>query len=210
MNVKQGKISYKDIFESTSNCVIATDIHGRIVLFNQQAVEILKKGEKLVPGKMVLEALPVTGPLVIKSLQTGKPQLGYHVYGKSVSLVANITPIRRGNQIIGAMCNFQPMQQFEDSARKLESYVKLNIELETIFQTSSDGIVVYDGDGRVRTMNEVAALYDGVKADDVIGMHYTEMIKTGILDRSVVPEVMKAKKKLAPWSKSGGQIKPCW
>ena len=197
MNVKQGEISHKDIFESTSNGVIATDRHGRIVLFNQQAVEILKKGEKLVPGKAVLEALPVTGPLVMKSLQTGEPQLGYHVYGKYVSLVANITPIRKDGQIIGAMCNFQPMQQFEDSARKLDSYVKLNIELETIFQTSSDGIVVYDGDGRVRTMNEVAAFYDGVKAEDVIGMHYTEMIKTGILDRSVVPEVMKAKKKVS-------------
>ena len=197
MNLKQGEISYKDIFESTSNGVIATDMNGRIVLYNQQAVEILKKGEKLVPGTAVLEALPVTGPLVMTSLQTGEPQLGYHVYGKSVSLVANITPIRKDGQIIGAMCNFQPMQQFEDSARKLESYVKLNIELETIFQTSSDGIVVYDGDGRVRTMNEVAAFYDGVKAEDVIGMHYTEMIKTGILDRSVVPEVMKAKKKVS-------------
>ena len=123
MNAKQGEISYKDIFESTSNGVIATDIHGRIVLFNQQAVEILKKGEKLVSGKAVLEALPVTGPLVMKSLQTGAPQLGYHVYGKSVSLVANITPIRRDAQIIGSMCNFQPMRQFEDSAKKLESYV---------------------------------------------------------------------------------------
>jgi PAS domain S-box-containing protein len=197
MNAKQGEISHKDIFESTSNGVIATDMDGRIVLFNRQAVEILKKGEKLVPGKAVLKALPVTGPLVMKSLQTGEPQLGYHVYGKSVSLVANITPIRRNGQIIGAMCNFQPMQQFEDSARKLASYIKLNIELETIFQTSSDGIVVYDGDGKVRTMNEVAALYDGVKAEEVIGMHYTEMIKTGILDRSVFPEVMKAKKKVS-------------
>jgi PAS domain S-box-containing protein len=197
MKVKQGEIRYKDIFESTSNGVIATDILGSIVLFNRQAVEILKKGEKLVLGKSVLKALPATGPLVMKSLQTGEPQLGYHVYGKRVSLVANITPIRRDTQIIGAMCNFQPMQQFEDSARKLESYVKLNVELETVFQTSSDGIVVYDGDGRVRTMNEVAAIYDGVKAEDVIGMHYTEMIKTGILDRSVVPEVMKAKKKVS-------------
>jgi PAS domain S-box-containing protein len=197
MDARKGEISHKDVFESTSNGVIATDMDGRIVLFNRQAVEILKKGEKLVPGKAVLEALPVTGPLVMKSLQTGEPQLGYHVYGKSVSLVANITPIRKDGQIIGAMCNFQPMQQFEDSARKLESYVKLNIELETIFQTSSDGIVVYDGDGRVRTMNEVAEFYDGVKAEDVIGMHYSEMIKTGILDRSVVPEVMKAKKKVS-------------
>ncbi len=197
MNDRQGEITHKDIFDSTSNGVLATDTDGRIVFFNQQAMEILKKGEKLVPGKAVLEALPVTGPLVMKSLQTGEPQLGYHVYGKSVSFVANITPIRRDGQIIGAMCNFQPMQQFEDSARKLESYVKLNKELEAIFQASADGIVVYDGDGRVRSINEVAAFYDGVEAEEVIGMHYSEMIKAGILDRSVVPEVMKAKKKVS-------------
>ena len=197
MNAKQGEIRLKDIFESTSNGVIATDVNGRIVLFNQQAVEILKKGQKLVPGKAVLEVLPVTAPLVMKSLQTGEPQLGYHVHGKNVSLVANITPIHRDGQIIGAMCNFQPMQQFEDSARKLESYVKLNKELEAIFQASADGIVVYDGDGRVRSINEVAAFYDGVEAEEVVGMHYSEMIKAGILDRSVAPEVMKAKKKVS-------------
>jgi len=190
-------ITHKDIFDSTSNGVIATDAEGRIVLFNAQAVEILKKGEKLSPGQVVFEVLPLTGPLVMESLQTGQPQLGHHVHGKSLSLVANVTPIRRDGQIIGSMCNFQPMQQFEDSARKLESYVKLNKELETIFQTSSDGIVVYDGDGRVRAMNEVGALYDGVNAEDVIGMHYTDMIKSGVLDRSVVPEVMKAKKKVS-------------
>jgi PAS domain S-box-containing protein len=197
MNIKQVTIDHKDIFDSTSNGVIATDTEGRVVLFNQQAVEILKTGDELVTGRDVLKVLPMTGPLVMKCLRTGEAQLGHHVYGKSVSLVANITPICRDGQIIGSMCNFQPMQQFEDSARRLESYIKLNKELETIFQASGDGIVVYDGDGRVRSINEAAALYDGVNAEEVIGMHYREMIKAGILDRSVAPEVMKAKKEVS-------------
>ncbi|CAB1079413.1 Response regulator of zinc sigma-54-dependent two-component system [Olavius algarvensis Delta 1 endosymbiont] len=197
MGETQSSIMHKDIFDSTSNGVIATDTQGRIVLFNQQAVEILKTGDELVAGRAVIEVLPMTGTLVMKCLQTGEAQLGHHVHGKSFSLVANITPIRRNGQIIGCMCNFQPMQQFEDSARKLESYVKLNKELEAIFQASADGIVVYDGDGRVVSINEVAARYDGVEADEVIGMHYTDMIKAGILDRSVVPEVLKAKKKVS-------------
>jgi len=197
MDETRSSIMHKDIFDSTSNGVIATDTEGRIVLFNQQAAEILKTGEKLVAGRAVLEVLPMTGPLVMKCLQTGEAQLGHHVHGRSFSLVANITPIRRDGQIIGSMCNFQPMQQFEDSARKLESYVKLIKELEAIFQASADGIVVYDGNGRVRSINEVAAEYDGVKADEVIGMHYTDMIKARILNRSVVPEVLKAKKKVS-------------
>jgi transcriptional regulator with PAS, ATPase and Fis domain len=197
MSIEHAEISHKDVFESTSNGVIATDVDGRVVLFNRRAMEILKQGDELVPGGAVLDVLPLTGPLVMKCLRTGEPQRGHHVYGKNISLVANVTPIRKDGQICGAMCNFQPMQQFEDSARKLESYVKLNKELEAIIQNSADGIVVYDGNGRVTTMNKVAALYDGVKAEEVIGMHYTDMIKAGILDRSVVPEVMKAKKKVS-------------
>ena len=95
------------------------------------------------------------------------------------------------------MSNFQPLEQFEDSAMKLESYIKLNKEMEAIIKNSPDGIVVYDADGRVKTMNEVAALYDGVKIKDVIGLHYTEMIEKNILDKSVVPKVLKAKKNVS-------------
>lgn len=46
MNVKQIEISHKDIFNFTSNGVVATDIDDRIVLFNQQAVNIIKNDEE--------------------------------------------------------------------------------------------------------------------------------------------------------------------
>ena len=190
-------ISHKDIFDNTSNGVVATDKDGKISLFNRQAIRFLAKGDELFAGKDVQQVLPQIGKLIKTCLLTGDPQLGHHVHGKKVSLVANITPICRNEKILGSMSNFQPLEQFEDSAMKLESYVKLNKELEAIIKNSPDGIVVYDKDGRVKTMNEVAALYDGVQIKDVIGLHYTEMIEKGILDKSVVPKVLKAKKNVS-------------
>lgn len=190
-------ISHKDIFDNTSNGVVATDKDGKISLFNRQAIRFLAKGDELFAGKDVQEVLPQIGKLIKTCLLTGEPQLGHHVHGKKASLVANITPIYRNEKILGSMSNFQPLEQFEDSAMKLESYVKLNKELEAIIKNSPDGIVVYDKDGRVKTMNQVAALYDGVQIKDVIGLHYTEMIEKGILDRSVVPKVLKAKKNVS-------------
>ena len=191
------EITYKEIFNNTSNGVVATDKWGRISLFNRQAVEILKKGNKLKEGKDVITVLPQTGKLIQTCISKGESQLGYHIHGKNVSLVANITPIYRDGSVIGSMSNFQPMNQFEDSAIKLESYARLSRELEAIIDNSPDGIVVYDGDGRVKTMNKVAAIYDGVRAENVIGMHYSKMIEIGILDRSVVPMILKTKKKFS-------------
>lgn len=191
------EITNKDIVDNTSNGIVAIDKQGRIVLFNRQAVEILKKGNQLQVGRDVSEVLPRSGKLIKACNATGEPQLGFHIHGKNNRLVANITPIYRDGRIVGSMSNFQPMEQFESSALKLESYVKLNKELEAIIHNSPDGIVVYGGDGKVQTINEVAAFYDGVKIEDVIGMHYSQMIKKGILDRSVVPLVLKAKKKVS-------------
>lgn len=197
MAKNQIQITHKDIFDSTSNGVVATDVEGRIVLFNRQAVEILKKGDELREGKVVTDVLRQSGQFIKTCLATGESQLGIHVHGRNVSLVANITPIYKDGSLVGSMSNFQPMAQFEDSAIKLDSYIELNKELAAIIHNSPEGITVYDGDGKVKSMNEVAALYDGVKAKDIIGMHYTEMIEAGILDRSVVPMVLKAKKKVS-------------
>ncbi|NNK95967.1 MAG: sigma 54-interacting transcriptional regulator [Desulfobacterales bacterium] len=197
MASKYSQITYKDIFDNTSNGVVSTDVEGRIVLYNRQAVEILRKGNELAEGKDVADVLAQSGPLIKTCIATGESKLGHHVHGNKLSLVANITPIYRDGNIVGSMSNFQPMQQFEDSATRLDSYIKLNKELAAIIHNSPEGITVYDGDGRVKSMNQVAALYDGVKAEDVIGMHYTEMVEAGILDRSVVPMVLKAKKKVS-------------
>ena len=199
MAKKQIQITHRDIFDNTSNGVVATDVEGRIVLYNRQAVEFLRNGHKLKGGLDVADVLTQSGPLIKTCIATGESKLGCHVHGRDVrfNLVANVTPIYRDGSIVGSMSNFQPMQQFEDSATRLDSYIKLNKELAAIIQNSPEGITVYNGDGKVKSMNQVAALYDGVKADDVIGMHYTEMIETGILDRSVVPMVLKAKKKVS-------------
>jgi len=69
----------------------------------------------------------MTGPLVIRCLETGNPQLGKHILGKSISLVVNITPIMENGRIEGAVCNFQGMREFELSAKNLESYKSLKM-----------------------------------------------------------------------------------
>ena len=126
MNSPENKITYEHIVNSTSNGIIATDANGQIVLINQQARDILGFYNKKLIGVHILHCLPMTGKLVNKCLKTGESQLGRPVLGKNVSLVVNVTIIRKHGEIIGSVSNFQEMQQFEHSARQLESYKLLN------------------------------------------------------------------------------------
>ena len=184
-------ITYEHIFNSTSNGVIAIDASGRIVLINYQAANILQLNQKDVIADHITNVLPLTGRLMIKCLESGQPQLGRHIVGKKISLVVSVTPITDGNRILGAMGNFQKLQDFEDSAQQLESYRRLNVQLEAIFKSSSDGIWLCDGNGKILNINKASEKINAIKAKDVVGKNVREIVAEGLIDRSVTLEVLE-------------------
>ena len=184
-------ITYEHIFNSTSNGVIAIDASGRIVLINHQAANILQLDQKDVIADQITKVLPLTGRLMIKCLESGQPQLGRHIVGKKISLVVSVTPITDGNRILGAMGNFQKLQDFEDSAQQLESYRRLNVQLEAIFKSSSDGIWLCDGNGKILNINKASEKINAIKAKDVVGKNVREIVAEGLIDRSVTLEVLE-------------------
>ncbi len=189
-------ITFEHIFDSTSNGVIATDAAGCIVLINGQAEEILGLQRERVLGTPIVEVLPQTGAFVARCLETGEAQLGRHVLGTEVQFVANITLIRHNGRALGTVCNFQRLQQFEDAARELASYKRLNRQLAAIINSSFDGIWVCDAEGRVITINEASERLNQVKAVEVVGRKVEDMVKGDIFDRSVTLEVLKARRQV--------------
>ncbi len=191
------KITFRDIFNSTSNGIIATDAHGIIMLINQKALRILGLKKKIVMGVDVSDVLPMTGRHILDCLKTGKPQIGRHIRGKKVNLVVNVTPVRKGGTIAGTVSNFQKMEQFEHSAQQLESYRQLNNQLESIFNSSSDGIQLADSQGNIIKVNKASEKLNDMNAKNFIGKNYAELLEKGWFDRSVVQEVLKTKRKVS-------------
>jgi PAS domain S-box-containing protein len=194
MNIK---ITYDQIFQSTSNGVVVTDASGDIVCINERAEKILGLSTKKHSGIFISEVLPLTGPQVMECLRTGNSKLGHHIIGKKVDLVLNISLIRKKKQIQGAVCNFQEMKQFESTAKKLESYRSLNHQLETIFKASSDGIWVCDGQGNVIDINEASEKLNGIRAKSIIGKNVSDLANNGLFDRSVTLEVLETKRQVS-------------
>jgi PAS domain S-box-containing protein len=191
------EITYAHIFASTSHGVIATDAGGHIVLINPQATKILNLDEKGVIGSHIRSVLPMTGRLVTKCLASGESQLGRHIVGKKISLVVSVTPILERQRLLGAMGHFQKMQDFEDSARQLESYRRLNVQLEAIFKSSSDGIWLCDGNGKILNINGASEKINAIKAKDVVGKNVREIVKEGLVDRSATLEVLETERQIS-------------
>lgn len=193
----QRSISHEEVFQATSNGVIVTNARGIVILVNRQAEKILDmKAEKMI-GRHIPDILPLTGPLVMKSLETGLPRLGHHILGKHVDLVLNITTIERDGKLQGAVCNFIKLQEFEISAQKLESYRRLNEQWNAIFRSSSDGIWVCDGEGRVININEASEKMNGIRAEEIIGRNISEGVQKGFFDRSVTLETLETKRQVS-------------
>ncbi len=189
--------SLEQILDASINGIIATDVAGRIIFINAQALEICRLSCDKVTGAAIPEIFPKSGPLAMECLESRKPLLGHHIVENGVHLILNISLIENEKKIRGAYCSLQEMQLLERAARKLESHKRLIEQLETIFKTSSDGIVVYDGKGNFIRMNKAAAKLNGWKLKDVRGKNVADLLDEGWFDRSVTLEVLKTRRQVS-------------
>jgi PAS domain S-box-containing protein len=184
------KIDLNDIFQNTSNGVIVTDGNGVITHINRRSEKFLTINTRKHVGKPIADILPLTGGIVQQCLETGQAVYGRQISGKKVKTVLNVTPILRNQKVIGAVCNYQELSIFEASAKNLEFYRKLTQQLETIFNASSDGIWVCDGQGVVIAVNRASEILNGIRAKNVIGRGVDYLLANKVFDQSVTRRVL--------------------
>ena len=185
------KIDFEDIFQSSANGVIVTDADGIITHINRCSEKFLKIDACRHVGRPIADVLPLTGRAMHQCLKSGQAVFGHHVSGKKAKIVLNVTPVHKGAETIGAVCTFQELSIFEASARNLASYRRLNRQLETIFDASSDGIWVCDGQGTVIAVNRASERLNGIKAGDVIGRNVDNLLGSKFFDQSVTRLVLE-------------------
>jgi PAS domain S-box-containing protein len=84
-----------------------------------------------------------------------------------------------------------------DMAENLEAY--LFRQLQAIFEFSSDGLWLCDGEGRIRIVNKAAEKLNGIKAQEVVGKYIYEVVRQdqGIIGRSVTMQVLETKRQVS-------------
>ncbi|MCF8069805.1 MAG: sigma 54-interacting transcriptional regulator [Desulfobacterales bacterium] len=187
------KITYRHIFDSTSNGVIVTDKNGIVTLINERASKILTVKEEELIGHNISQVFPAAGLYINDCISTCKDKLNFFIQDKHLNLVLNTTLIKENKMIIGTVTNFQELQNFETAARQLECYKQLNKQLETIFLSSVDGFWICDNQAKVLKINKASERFYGVKNEEIAGRYIHDLIKSEFFDRSATLEVLDTK-----------------
>jgi len=185
--------------------VLMVDFNGLIVECNKAAKELLGINGHVV-GEMAREVLPDSA--MYEVLETGIPILNNKIDVGGRVILFNHKPVRERNKITGVVTSFHDITELEAVEKELKITKDCNKELEAIFNSSYDEIFVADGEGFTLKVNKASELFCGMKAEEILGKHVSELEKLGLFSPSITTQVLKQKKRttLIQSTKSGQKI----
>jgi len=191
-----GKMMTNDpetILSSIHNGIISIDSKGIISYFNKTAERLFKMGAHEAVSRHVRNVLPEIGQKFLLCLETGKPYYGEKIKEKDVTLICNINPVIGGGRVSGVVGVFQDISEIEGIVKELDSFRVMKNWLDTVIDSSYDGLWICDHEGKVLRINKSSERINGIKAEQVVGRNMRELVAEGLFDRSVTLEVLKRK-----------------
>lgn len=155
------------VVEFAHNGIVAVDHYGTITTFNPAAEKISKVPREKALGKYVNDVLVPTG--LMEVVRTGKPRLGEKYRVGKRWYFTNRTPIVQDGMIKGGVAVFQDISEIEKISHELVMVREIKEELETILQTSYDGVLVMNADGEIIRANHAFMKLIGPLEDEVSG-----------------------------------------
>ena len=181
------------IHNSIYNGIVSIDGKGMITYFNKTAERIFNIPAHEAMNRYILDVLPNTGGKLLECLNTGKPFYGEKLKGEEVTLIANINPVICDGKVSGAVSVFQDISEIEKISKELDLFKTMKNWLDTIIDSSFDGLWICDHEGKVIRVNKASERINQVKAEEVVGKNMRELITEGFFDKSVTLEVLRRK-----------------
>ena len=181
------------VLNSIYNGIVVIDVKGTIIYFNKTAETTFDIPAHQAIRRYVLDVLPHTGGKLLESLSTGTPFYGEKLKGQTVTLISNISPIASNGEILGVVSVFQDISEIENISKELDLSKDMKKWLDTIIDSSYDGLFICDHEGKVIRINKASERMGGGKTEEVVGRSVRELVADGLFDKSVTLEVLKRK-----------------
>ena len=145
------------------------------------------------PGSLMETTCPSLYPHARKAMSG--PLAGVNIKKRGHSFTALMSPVLHRTQAIGILCLFEDITAMEQIAGRLARVEELSMELDTIIDSSNDGLWICDGDGVVLRINPASEELTGVSAADMVGKPMQYLVENEIIDQSVTLKVLETRKK---------------
>ncbi|AEG14321.1 PAS modulated sigma54 specific transcriptional regulator, Fis family [Desulfofundulus kuznetsovii DSM 6115] len=166
-----------DILDSLASNVVAVNKSGEIIFCSPQFARYLEMPREELIGRHINEFFP--GTPLLDVLKDGRPQLGRRLQLKDGVYLVNRTPIWRNGEIVGAISEFQNINEIQNIIDELSSdnarIRELKNLLELILDLSSDGIVAIDRNYVITMANHNFASFFNKTPEEIIGKNVYEV-----------------------------------
>ncbi len=185
------------ILDSISYAVVAVDTHCRVIYINKGAELFFKSKGRPIDSCLGSDSeplLPLATPKIRAAMEDSEFRAGRgRIVDKGNDLFYEITPLMQKGAFSGAVISLQRPERFEELAVKLDAYQHVAQQLKAIFQSSSDGIWVTDGQGYILDINKASERLNGIDANTLKGKNILDMLENGLIDDAVTLHVLQTK-----------------
>ena len=195
-------IELADILDASTNGVLVADNKCVIVYMNKRVRSYFRLAGDEGIGLPVGDLIPQIEAEVADCIRSGQANIGRQLIEKKVRVVANISPIVKQGEIVGASISFKNLDEYERLAEKLDAYKKQNKLLDAVFNASSDGLWIVDSNGAIVAWNPAAEFITGFKAEEVVGKRFTDLQHVGVSKEDVryIEEAIETKRRISTFS----------
>ncbi|MDR6122453.1 PAS domain S-box-containing protein [Bacillus sp. SLBN-46] len=167
------------IFNATNDGMLVIDNHGKVILFNKRAEEIMGVKKDQAIGKNVVDVIPTTRlPLILESRRIEANQ--EMVLSNERKIITTRIPIIEENgTLIGAFAVFKDITEVVNLAEEITDLKEIQTMLQAIIHSSDDAISVVDENGRGILINPAYTRITGLTQEQVIGKPATADISEG-------------------------------
>jgi PAS domain S-box-containing protein len=151
----------------------------------------------LYPGAFLSATVPSLTSAARQVLSAKSVETGMVVEKNNSRYSVLLAPIRHNDAAIGVLAVFEDMTALTNMTNRMKGFQQQSIELDTIIDSSNDGLWICDGNGVVVRVNPASEKMIGLTAAEVVGKHMTELVEKKLVDRSVTLEVLKTRKKVS-------------
>ena len=173
----------KTIINSTHNGIITCDVNGKMRLINPAAEKMLNISRFDVLGKEISNTFL---KLKMKEvIATGKTVLAGKLFYRGRILITSVGPVKHYDSIVGAIAVLQDISDFESISDELRYTKELKNDLNTIIESSFDGIYLSDNSGKILQVNDAFTRITGIEKEEIINRTTEELYNDGIFKQSI-------------------------
>ena len=181
----------EDFYQAMVNAmdvgILAVNTSGMTILANRTARECFGACQ----GVHLNDVLPELWPQVAQRLKGRSRSVEISVRGTEKNYLVRVSPMLLDQEQLGAVCVFVESTELEEMAKQMTFFQELTLELDTIIDSSSDGLWICDADANVIRINPASERINNIQAKDVVGCNMHDLVNLRVFDRSVTLEVLR-------------------